>query len=247
MAIPPALSDTVVMKRLFLLAVIVVGIPAAKLFADSEGDVAAAPLLALTNQAVIIDETSNKFQMDQEKPKNVSMFTLSNAVVWTADMDIDSDGRETPLCNKKRDPWHQSQLSCGTDIAADETPYFVIPIGKPANYRKRGIEIGQVAAIVYSNQVAYAIFLDECGDRSLIGEASIATANILGIDADPKTGGTDGPVTYIVFTGESGRITDPKDYADHKKVIEIGNRRAKELLTHYGATNAIAAASAPAK
>jgi hypothetical protein len=54
----------------------------------------AAQLLALTNYGVIIDETSNKFRMDEEKPKNVSMFSLTNATFWTADMDIDSDGRE---------------------------------------------------------------------------------------------------------------------------------------------------------
>ena len=171
--------------------------------------------------------------MDEEKPKNVSLYNLTNATFWTADMDIDSDGRETPLCNKRRDPWHQNEISAGMDIAADETPYFVIPIGKPANYRKRGIEIGQVAAVIYSNQVAYAVFLDECGDRTLIGEASIATANLLGVDPDPKTGGTDGPVTYIVFTGPSGRIANPDDYGSHKLAVEIGVKRAKELIAQY--------------
>ena len=207
----------------------------------SEGDVAATQLLTLTNWGAVILETSNQFRMDGGRPKNVSMYTLTNATFWTADMDIDSDGRETPLCNKKRDPWFQNQLSCGTDIAADETPYFVIPIGKPADYQKRGIEIGQVGAVIYSNRVAYAVFLDECGDRTLIGEASVATANLLGVDSDPKTGGTDKPVTYLVFIGESGRITDPKDYPDHKKAVAIGVRRAKELLAQYAGTNAVIA------
>lgn len=227
-------------KLLFLTGLVLVS--TLKMFAGSEGDITAAQLLMLTNQGVIIDETSNQFRMDQERPKNVSLFSLTNATFWTADMDIDSDGRETPLCNKKRDPWHQGQLSCGTDIAADETPYFVIPIGKPANYQKHDIQIGQVAAVIYSNQVAYAVFLDECGDKTLIGEASIATANLLGVDSDPKTGGTDRPVTYIVFDGESGRITDPKDYGDHKKAVEIGAKRARELIARYTGTNIVAAA-----
>jgi Fungal chitosanase of glycosyl hydrolase group 75 len=232
------------MKKLFFLTILALACDF-KTFAGSEGDVTAAQLLSLTNQGALVPETENKFRMDEEKSKNVSMFSLTNATFWTADMDIDSDGRETPLCNKKRDPWHQNQLSCGTDIAADETPYFVIPIGKPSNAKKHGIEIGQVAAIIYSNQVAYAVYLDECGDKSLIGEASVATANLLGIDSDPKTGGTDGPVTYIVFSGESGRITDPKDYGDHKKAVEIGVKRAKELLAAYAGTNAVSG-TAPA-
>ena len=198
--------------------------------AAAEGDIPAAQLAAVLKHGQLIEETENKFRMDAGKPKNVSMYSLSNAVFWTADMDIDCDGRETPACNKKTDPWFQNQLSCGTDIAADQTPYFVIPIGKPANAKKRDIEIGQVAAILYQGQVVYAVFLDECGDPTLIGEASCATAKLLGIDPDPKTGGTDQPVTYIVFTGPTGRITDPKDYPNHAKAVELGLKRARELL-----------------
>jgi len=201
--------------------------------AASEGDVSAAQLLAATKHGELIKETENKFQTDMDKPKNISMFSLTNATFWTADMDIDCDGRETPFCNKQTDPDFQNQLSCDADIAADQTPYFVIPTGSPANSRKRGIEIGQVAAIIYSNQVVYAVFLDECGIRTLIGEASCATARLLGINPDPKNGGTDGPVTYIVFSGPTGRVTDKKDYADHAKAVEIGVRRAKELIGQY--------------
>src|SRR5258705_8436083 len=112
--------------------------------AASEGDGPAAQLLAATKHGELIKETENKFQTDMDKPKNISMFSLTNATFWTADMDIDCDGRETPFCNKQTDPDFQNQLSCDTDIAAVETPYFVIPTGSPANYGKRGIEIGQV-------------------------------------------------------------------------------------------------------
>ena len=201
--------------------------------AGSEGDVSAGQLLTVLKHGALIKETENRFRADAKKPADISMFSLTNATFWTADMDIDSDGRVTPLCNKQRDPDFQNELSCGTDIAADETPYFVIPAGKPASSKKRGIEIGQVAAIIYSNQVCYAVFLDECGIKNVIGEASIATARLLGVDPDPKTGGTDGPVTYIVFTGASGRITNSKDYGNHAKAVEIGVRRAKELLAQY--------------
>ena len=214
------------------------------IFAGSEGEVAAAQLLAVTQHGQLIPETKNKFRADAEKPADISMFSLTNAVFWTADMDIDSDGRETAVCNKQRDPDFQNELSCDTDIAADETPFFVIPAGKPASAKKRGIEIGQVAAIIYRNQVVYAVFLDECGVKGVIGEASVATAKLLGIESDPKTGGTDEPVTYLVFTGKSGRIADPNDYANHAKAIAIGVQRAKELLAHYAAAKSAAPASA---
>jgi len=189
--------------------------------------------MAVLKHGQLIKETENKFQTDMEKPKNVSMYSLTNATFWTADMDIDCDGRETEFCNKKTDPDFQNQLSCDADISANETPYFVIPIGSPANSKKRGIEIGQVAAIIYKDRVAYAVFLDECGIRTLIGEASCATARLLGVDPDPKTGGTDGPVTYVVFTGRTGRISEKKQYANHGLAVEIGVKRAKELLAQY--------------
>lgn len=82
--------------------------------------------------------------------------------------------------------------------------------------------------------MAYAVFLDECGDKTLIGEASIAAARLLGVDSDPKTGGTEGPVTYLVFPGASGRITNPKDYGNHKLAVKIGGRRARELIASAG-------------
>ena len=47
--------------------------------------------------------------------------------------------------------------------------------------------------------------------RNISKYASRASAKLLGMDPDPKTGGTDGPVTYIVFAGATGRIPDPKD------------------------------------
>ncbi len=218
------------MRRcLFLL----IGLSSALAFGSrgaTEGDVSAAQLLSVLKHGKLIPETENQFQSDMDRPKNISMFSLTNATFWTADMDIDCDGRETAFCNKKTDPSFQNELSCDADISANETPYFVIPTGSPAKSKKRGIEIGQIAAIIYKDQVVYAVFLDECGTPTLIGEASCATARLLGIDPDPKKGGTDEPVTYIVFTGPTGRITDKRDYADHANAIKIGVKRAKELV-----------------
>jgi hypothetical protein len=200
---------------------------------ETEGDATASQLLAVLKHGVLIKETENKFQNDLDKPLNVSMYGLSNAIFWTANMEIDCDGRETDVCNKGTDPAFQSQTSCGVDIAANETPYFVIPTGSPANSKQRGIEYGQVGAIIYRNQVVYAVFLDECSVPSLIGEASYATAKLLGVNPDPKNGGTDDPVTYVVFTGPSGRITNNKEYGNHLRAVSIGLQRAKELLRSY--------------
>ncbi len=93
-------------------------------------------------------------------------------------MDIDCDGVSTSHCNHSADPWYQGQTSFetskGKSFQADSTHYFVI---------------------------VYAVFADE-GPNDIIGEASYATAQALGINPDPANGGTDSGVTYIVFTGK---------------------------------------------
>ena len=66
------------------------------------------------------------------------------------------------------------------------------------SYTKAGIRPGTTAAIIFKNRMVYAVFADE-GPSNIIGEASYATNRDLGVNPDPSNGGTDGPVTYIVF------------------------------------------------
>jgi hypothetical protein len=208
-------------------------------FSTTEGDVTAEQLLAVVSKATMIPETKNAFRTDEGAAKTVSIYQLTGATTWTADMDIDCDGATTTNCNSQRDPWYQNQTSCcGGAVAAENTPYFVIPIGSPAKSSARGISWGQVAAVIYKNQVVYAMFADECGDSTVIGEASYGTAKLLGIDPDPKTGGTDGPVTYIVFTGTTGRLSSG-DRADHQKAIDLGTARAHDLVKAYSTVRSL--------
>ena len=55
--------------------------------------------ILVIKHGALIKETKNKFQADMEKPKNISMYSLTNATFWTADMDIDCDGRITAACS----------------------------------------------------------------------------------------------------------------------------------------------------
>lgn len=202
-------------------------------FAYTEGDVTAAQLLEAVKQGTLIPETKNAFQSDMENKKNISMYQLKGATTWTSDMDVDCDGTATTNCNKQRDSYFQNQLSIGVNLKAEEVPYFVIPIGSPSNSSKRDIKFGQIAAVIFNDQVVYAVFVDECGVNSLIGEASYATAKLLGVDPDPATGGTDGPVTFITFQGPTGRLTSGQ-YTSHEEAIKLGNARAKELIAAHG-------------
>lgn len=52
--------------------------------------------------------------------------------------------------------------------------------------------------MIHGDRVQYAV-VGDTGPRDIIGEASYATAKSLGIRPDPRGGGTDDDVTYVVF------------------------------------------------
>ncbi|SEF88149.1 chitosanase of glycosyl hydrolase group 75 [Actinacidiphila yanglinensis] len=88
------------------------------------------------------------------------------------------------------------------------------------SYEDAGISPGSVAAVVYNGKVVYAVFADE-GPGNIIGEGSYALATALGIDPDPDTGGTDGPVTFIVFPGQ---VPDPVE--NNTAIDSVGSAAA---------------------
>lgn len=55
-----------------------------------------------------------------------------------------------------------------------------------------------MAAVIHDGKVRYAV-VGDTGPTGIIGEASYAAAVALGIDPDPRTGGTASGVTYILF------------------------------------------------
>jgi hypothetical protein len=69
--------------------------------------------------------------------------------------------------------------------------------------------------------------LGDVGPTAEIGEASYAMASALGIDPDPSTGGVDGGVAYIAFTGASA-IVDPIE--DHDDAVAVGVAHATALI-----------------
>ncbi|MEV4136073.1 ricin-type beta-trefoil lectin domain protein [Dactylosporangium sp. NPDC049742] len=158
-------------------------------------------LLAKTSTC---NQVSNgRYATDDGGAETVAICKNGSAYFWTADMDIDCDGISTARCNASTDPWYQAQTSFTTSTGAyftsDVTRYFVVPLPSSRfTYSANGIRAGSVAAVVYNGRVAYAVFADE-GPSNIIGEGSYALAVALGIDPNPASGGTAGPVTFIVF------------------------------------------------
>ncbi|GIM90973.1 glycoside hydrolase family 75 protein [Paractinoplanes toevensis] len=178
----------------------------------------AAQLLAKTNSCTVASK--GKYATDDGGSSTVNICKSGSAFFWKADMDIDCDGVRTSNCNEDTDPWYQNQTSfetsAGKSFQADKTHYFVIPLPSSRfNYSSSGIKPGSVAAIIYNNKVVYAVFADE-GPSNIIGEASYATAQALGINPDPENGGATSGVTYIVFPGSVPSPVESNSAIDSK-------------------------------
>ncbi|MGW2488264.1 glycoside hydrolase family 75 protein [Streptomyces sp. NPDC001606] len=203
-------------------------VPARQGPARSEGAVTAADLLTRVAECARISH--GRYRTDADRPATVPVCNTRNAVFWKADLDIDCDGRPTTRCNSRTDPLFAPttafQQSDGRHLNAETLPYVVVPAPSPLwDYRAHGIRGGAVAAVVYRDRVQYAV-VGDTGPRDLIGEASYATALGLGIRPDPRDGGTDSGVTYIIF--KNSRI-DPIE--DHTSAATTGERLARRFTT----------------
>ncbi|HPH67354.1 MAG TPA: glycoside hydrolase family 75 protein [Kofleriaceae bacterium] len=162
---------------------------------------------------------------------NIPVCGGKRIVFWTADMDIDCDGKESPQCNRTTDPSWQNQTSAndsmGNPLDAATLPFVVIPgVSASFNYRTAGLSMGSVVAVLYQDKLAYGVIGDS-GPTAIIGEASYQMAVRLGINPNPRTGGIDNGVTYIAFTGADGKI--PK-LEDNAAATTLGESRAKMFL-----------------
>jgi hypothetical protein len=225
------------MRRKFRVAILVVGLVAATAVAIPTAMAAVSPaagptaaqLLARVKAGCTKVSKGNYKSDEDAKSATISICKAGKSFVWNADMDIDCDGGRTAIC--RGDPAYQSETSAttstGQPLDAATVPFFVIPLPRSGfDYSTHGIELGSVGAVIYRGQVIYGVFGDE-GPSTIIGEASYALASMLGVDADPVTGGVDNGVTYIVFTGPSGVVTRNEDHAE---ATSVGQMRAAQLL-----------------
>ncbi|WP_307793140.1 RICIN domain-containing protein [Amycolatopsis sp. MtRt-6] len=191
-----------------------------------EAGPSASQLLAKTQNCQQI--SNGRYSFDEGGAATVPVCQANGAVFFTADMDIDCDGVRTTQCNENTDccfyPDTAFHTSTDQPLNAAQLPFVVLP--QPTStwdYRNYGIDGGSVVAVIYHNQVTYAV-VGDTGPASIIGEASYATAVSLGIDPDPKTGGTEGPVTYIVFPN-----THVNPIESHANAVSLGEQVATQF------------------
>ncbi|MFF8902812.1 glycoside hydrolase family 75 protein [Streptomyces lydicus] len=192
-----------------------------------EGSVSAADLLAKLKGCSQL--SNGKYRTDEETSATVPVCGKNGAVFWKADMDVDCDGQTTSKCNADTDPWYQDDTafrqSNGKPLNAEKLPYVVVPSSSGIwNYASAGIKGGGVVAVIYNNQVEYAV-VGDTGPDKIIGEASYAAAKGLGINPDPENGGADSGVTYVLF--KNSKASPIESHAD---AVSRGDALAKKFL-----------------
>ncbi|MFE5186113.1 glycoside hydrolase family 75 protein [Streptomyces sp. NPDC056628] len=193
---------------------------------SQDADVSAAELLAKVDTCTPVSR--GRYRTDSGRPATVPVCGTKEAVFWKADMDIDCDGRPTARCSSRTDPYFSAATaftqSDGRYPSAEQLPYIVVPAPSALwDYRAHGIRGGSLAAVVYQGRVRYAV-VGDVGPGDVIGEASYAAAEALGIPADPRAGGVPSGVTYIVFKDE---VVKPLE--DAAEAVRTGERVARKF------------------
>lgn len=89
--------------------------------------------------------------------------------------------------------------------------------GRRSGIREPGASFGPTAAEL----------LERIASCDQIVGGPYRMAELLGIDPDPRVGGTEEPVSYIAFTGEDARV---EIIEDHDEATSLGLALAGELL-----------------
>lgn len=93
-------------------------------------------------------------------------------------------------------------------VDAAAIPYVVLP---PEGFKHASL--GDFATVVNlkNGKLAGAIVADESAPRLPMGEGSIALAKMLDVDADPRTGGVERGIAYVIYPGSGNSKPRPAE------------------------------------
>jgi hypothetical protein len=150
-----------------------------------------------------------------------------------SELQLDTDGAP----ELSGDPTQQSDTSLHTHdrrpINANRVPYFVLP-GPKEWPRQFGIGLGDLAAVIFGDRLAFAVFADS-GPPSKIGEGSIELFRRLGQERVRPNGtvrdiGMGPGVITIVFPGSSM----PADLENESVLLAAIAARGPGLFQNLG-------------
>lgn len=123
-----------------------------------------------------------KYGCSSDRNRNSTLLSLKGGTIfYDGKMGLDADG--SPYSQKTPGSTDQPQTSLRYPLAgkpsvnADRVPFVVIPLGGFGN--SLGVQVGDVAAVVYGARRVYAVVADQ-GPMCKLGEGSIQMHELLG-------------------------------------------------------------------
>lgn len=125
---------------------------------------------------------------------------------------IVTDSKGQPVVQGPNDPFPgmyipQTALQDPSKAITDPRRYVdsskIAYVSVPSDFKKAyGVRLGDVAWVYYRETAALVVaIVADVGPRGKYGEGSIALADQLGVPSNPKRGGVDSGVVWIIFPG----------------------------------------------
>jgi hypothetical protein len=123
-----------------------------------------------------------RYGCSRDPSRNTAILRLPGGTIFfDGKMGLDADGspysRRTPGRTDQPETSYRYDVRGRPSVDADKVPFIVIPLGGFAG--ELGVDVGDIAAVVYEDKISYALVADR-GPKCKIGEGSIQLHEELG-------------------------------------------------------------------
>jgi Fungal chitosanase of glycosyl hydrolase group 75 len=198
------------------------------------------PTASLNRLGTIVDKIAVAKPIGKDITKQPKIFATlpGGQIFFDTDLELDTDGWPD---GPDGDPSWQRNTSLryanSSSINSNEVPYFVLPGPKPW-YASRGVSLGDYAAIIFKDKLAFAVFAD-IGPKKKLGEGSLELMRRLGQERmkpnnTVKNAGMGPRVLTIVFPGSGASA----HRSGHTKLLNSIEQTAKPIFKNLGGETA---------
>src|SRR2546427_5449284 len=141
------------------------------------------PAASLNRLGTIVDKIALADPINKSitKPPKIFATLPDGQIFFDTDLELDTDGWPD---GPDGDPSWQRNTSLrytnNSSINSNAVPYYVLP-GPKKWYTDRGVSLGDYAAVIFTDKLAFAVFAD-VGPQKKLGEGSLELMRRLGVE-----------------------------------------------------------------
>ena len=194
------------------------------------------PAASLNRLGTIVDKIALAMPINKEITRKPKIFATlpGGQIFFDTDLELDTDG--WPDGPDGDSTWQRNSSLRYADtspVNSNAVPYYVLP-GPKKWYADRGVSLGDYAAVIFKDKLAFAVFAD-VGPQKKLGEGSLELMRRLGEERmkpnnTVKNAGMGPRVLTLVFPG-SGKAAHRSGQA---KLLASIDTKAKPLFTALG-------------